>query len=167
MALCWRANPLPPLLLSSSLLCLSLSLSLSQTHTEKQTQMQAHSIQSVICLCTWYSGTHCGVDCERDLKTGNIIHPGSFQYQDESSGPDYLTSDSESVLFSMAIIVLSGPDHSPVTDKLEIIQPRKNDLHRWFICLWLSPSMSPKSPLPPPEVQIIQIFFPSIVRADN
>lgn len=70
---------------------------------------------------------------------------------------DHPTSVLESVLFSMAIIVLSGPDHSP--------RPTKNDLRRCFTYLWLSPCclLSPSS-----EVQIIHwFFFPCVDRADG
>lgn len=60
---------------------------------------------------------------------------------------DHPTSVLESVLFSMAIIVLSGPDHSPMPHNLEIVQPKKNDLHGCFIYLWLSPCCLLSPPL--------------------
>lgn len=46
-----------------------------------------------------------------------------------------LTCVSESVLLSVAITVLPWPEPSHMLDKMEILQPKENNVRGWFICL--------------------------------
>lgn len=46
-----------------------------------------------------------------------------------------LTCVSESVLLSVAITVLPWPEPSHMLDKMEILQPKENNVCGWFICL--------------------------------